>query len=253
MFFCDYFNKDILTIKTADNLGTIKGVYINKSTKRPRGLMMIQKEKQYILPFTKIVGNNHKITVPTAKSLSPVDSTQNLYLLTPHTKAYTHKGKCLGNFVDLTIQGDKLIWFDKPYPSRYISAMKDNTLIINLQPKKTSSPPRKKAAPTIADKIKEDTPPAPKQQVSLDKPKELVTETPNTEKTVEDYTPSPYIAEEKTINDYSFLEGRIVIRDIVDVNYGLHIKKGTVINNTIIELARKSGKLVYLALSSLLE
>lgn len=214
MFFSDFYNKDILSVKTGETLGKVAGLFININTKKAKALMVENGEQKFLLTFKRIAGNNEKITVATKRSLVQPNETnqQGLFLLDNSVQAYTHEGKDLGCFVDITLTGEKLIWFDKPYPFKYIAAMKDKTITINL---------------------------------GLKKPKLENSETKT--------NTSPYVPSEKKISDYSFLEGRIVIRDIIDSSKDVYIKKGTVINNSVIEMAKKGGKLVYLALSSLLD
>lgn len=229
MLFSDYYNKDILAINSAKFLGIIKGIYIDINTKKPKALAVQDKYNLFLLPFSKIIGNNHKVTVLTETSLQS-DNEQNqqqLFYIDHYTVAYTHEGKQLGNFIDVNISGEKLIWFDKPYLTKNVSAMYDKTLIINLGNKRSKKP-----------------------SISPESPEPLAIDTTTTSDPLQ---VSPYIPAEKEVSDYSFLQGRIVIRDIIDASCGVNIKKGTVINSSIIELARKSGNLVFLALSSLLD
>lgn len=214
MFFSDFYDKEILSVKTGDILGKVKGLYINSNSKKPKALMVKDDEKIFMLTFKRIVGNNEKITVATKKSLvlPEEQNLEELFLLDDTVRGFTHEGKDLGIFVDITLTGEKLIWFDKPYPFKYISAMNGKAVTINLGAKKQE---------TVLKEAQANS--------------------------------SPYVPEEKKINDYSFLEGRIVIRDIIDSSNGVYIRKGTVINNSVIEMAKKGGKLVYLALSSLLD
>lgn len=155
-----------------------------------------------------------KLTVYNASSLTEEtnENLESLFLLHKDIKAFTEDGAELGNFVDIVTKGEKLVWFDKPYDTKYIAGMNDNNIVINLN-------------------------------LRLPKPNNAVTEG----------EVSPYVPKQKAINDYSFLVGRIVVRDIIDNANNVYIRKGTVINNSVIDMAKKGGKLVYLSLSSLLD
>lgn len=209
MFYANYANKEVLTVKGAEILGVANGIYINKTSKRAEALMVKTEEGERILPLKKISGNADKITVY-SKDCFVENEQEKFFLLTKDTQAYNEDGILLGNFKDITVTGERLIWFDKPYPVRFISGFSDNTIVINLNLRlqKARSPEPK------------DKPPQPEQTV---------------------------------IDDYNFLLGRIVIRDIIDKPSNISIKKGTVINNSVLEQAKTGGKLVYLALSSLLD
>ncbi len=209
MFYANYAKKELLTVKGAQTLGVVGGIYINKVSKRAEALMIKTEDGEKVLPLKRIVGNADKITVY-SKDYLTTDTQDKFFLLTKGTKAYNEDGILLGNFCDITITGEKLIWFDKPYPVRFISGFSDDTIVINLnlrlQRTRSSEP-----------KVK------PPQQ------------------------------EQMLIDDYNFLLGRIVIRDIIDKPSNIIIKKGTVINNSVLDQAKTGGKLVYLALSSLLD
>lgn len=208
MFYANYANKEVLTIKGAEILGVASGIYIDKTSKRAEALMVKTSQGEKVLPIKKIAGNADKITVYSKDCLT--DEQEKLFLLTKDTQAYNEDGILLGNFKDITVTGERLIWFDKPYPVRYISGFSENTILINLNLRlqKTRSP---------EPKVK------------------------------------PQQPEQTVIDDYNFLLGRIVIRDIIDKPSNVIIKKGTVINNSVLDQARTGGKLVYLALSSLLD
>ncbi|HHU43472.1 MAG: PRC-barrel domain-containing protein [Bacillota bacterium] len=221
MLYSNFHNKEVYTVKKAEYMGQVQGIFIDKETKRPFALMLKNNDKVFYLPFRRITGNTDKITVYSSKSVFEYDNEElkDYFLLTNEVKAITEDGSDLGCFQDMTLKGDKLIWFDKPYPSKYIAGANEKIVTINFSLK--------------ADR----------------KPKQAPTPSSDTEET----SPSPYVAKEKVVNDYSFLLGRIVIRDIIDKTTGVYIKKGTVINQTTINMARKCGKLVHLALSSLLD
>ncbi len=271
MFFSDYYNKEVLAIDTAKSLGIVKGIYIDASNKKPKAVMVQKDNDGFFLAFRQIIGNNEKVTVSTADSLTKIDdkNIQELLYLDQFVIAYTHEGKYLGNFMDINISNDKLVWFDKPYPSRNISNVDKNILIINLgarkSRKKTNTQKDKESSKSSTPPSLTTTPPpshtttspshatSPSQTTSPSHTATSPSHTTYKNNIPPDIIPSPYVPAEKELNDYSFLNGRIVIRDIVDASCGVSIKKGTVINNSIIELAKKSGNLVFLALSSLLD
>lgn len=214
MLYRDYDGKEVLGVKSAEKLGKVQGIYINQNTKKPVALMVQNKDKRFLLSFKKILGNMDKLTVYNASSLTEEtnENLESLFLLHKDIKAFTEDGAELGNFVDIVTKGEKLVWFDKPYDTKYIAGMNDNNIVINLN-------------------------------LRLPKPNNAVTEG----------EVSPYVPKQKAINDYSFLVGRIVVRDIIDNANNVYIRKGTVINNSVIDMAKKGGKLVYLSLSSLLD
>ncbi|MFW5780442.1 MAG: PRC-barrel domain-containing protein [Bacillota bacterium] len=221
MLYSNFHNKEVYAVKKAEYMGRVQGIYIDSNTKKPFALMLKNNEKIFFLPFRRITGNTDKITVYSSKSLFEYNEQElkDKFLLQNSVKAITEDGTDLGCFQDITLKGDKLIWFDKPYPTKYVAGAKDNIITINFSLKSDRKPkPEPKQKPAIQQK-----------------------------------QASPYVPKEKIINDYSFLLGRIVIRDIIDKNTGVHIKKGTVINETTINMAKKCGKLVHLALSSLLD
>ncbi|MDD4316688.1 MAG: hypothetical protein PHC84_05980 [Clostridia bacterium] len=212
MFYTNYANKELMTVKDAKNVGRIDGVYIDKISKRAVALMVSTPDGEKALPLKKVAGCADKITVYSVDLLQDADI-EKLYLLTKDTEAYNEDGNRLGNFADISITGDRLIWFDKPYPARYISGTGDNGITINMNSRLQKSVVRE-----AKSKLK--------QQAAAD---------------------------QSVVDDYSFLLGRIVIRDIVDKSCGVNIRKGTVISNSVLEQAKQGGKLVYLALSSLLD
>lgn len=216
MLLSEFMGKEVLIVKTADFAGIVIGAYMDKLSKKITNLMVEKDNIKYMLDLNKVVGNMDKVTIYYQKYLVPysIEENENLYPLDKTIKCYTTSGADLGNFQDIHIKGGKLVWFDKPYFIKSIVGMKDENIIINLD-----------------QRLPKDEDPKPKLQKEV----------------------SPYIPEEKIINDYSFLLGRIVIRDIIDKTNDLYIKKGTVINSNTIEQAKNSGKLVYLALSSLLD
>lgn len=57
----------------------------------------------------------------------------------------------------------------------------------------------------------------------------------------------------KSLDDYAFLSGRIVIRDIYGENGEMLIRRGSVVNQAILALAYSEGKLIQLSLSVLLD
>ncbi len=209
MFYANYADKEVMTVKGAKNLGVIKGIYIDKNSKRVSALCVKSESEEKALPLKRAIGNADKVTVYSENYLIDADQ-EILFLLTKDTQAYNEDGILLGNFADITITGEKLIWFDKPYHTRYISGFSDNTIVINLNLRlqKSSSPEPKS---------------------------------------------KPVQSEQAVVDDYNFLIGRIVIRNIVDKANNVNIRKGTVITRSVLEQAKDGGKLVYLALSSLLD
>ena len=222
MFFKEFYDKELLSVQSGKQIGKVKGVFINKLTKKPKAFMVKdnKENKMYLLPLKKVAGNNDKIAVYNKRSLVEIEENliKDLFLLSEDVIAYSHEGKALGNFTDMTLDGDRYIWFDKPYPVKFISGLENSTVTINMGLKP------KDANPAMDETSK-----------------------------AEEKSPLPYVPKQTTVSDYSFLIGRIVIRDIIDETVGVNIKKGTVINQSVIDMAKKGGKLVYLALSSLLD
>src|SRR5690554_3999599 len=117
MLYKNFHNKEVYTVKKAEYMGQVQGIYIDLNTKRPFALMLKNNQKVFYIPFRRITGNTDKITVYSVKSVFDYNEEElkDKFLLSKDAKAITEDGLDLGFFQDMTLKGDKLVWFDKPY------------------------------------------------------------------------------------------------------------------------------------------
>jgi sporulation protein YlmC with PRC-barrel domain len=236
MLYSNIKNKVIVSISTANELGTVKGVYIDKAAKAPAYLGVEIGDEKKALKIKDVFCYSDIITVMDDEAITLPDNSENYVFIDTAAKIYDVKAFYIGELTDIRLTPVSynacLVSKDSFIKMQKIVGIQSGIIIVNTQKKQL----RRRWAATAPKLPKAQEPPAIPPPVSA----------PETEPE-QTYAEPP---KETVISNYNFLMGRRVLRDIVGINQELLIKKDTIITPKLIEEAKQMGKLVDLTLNS---
>ncbi|MFA5449173.1 MAG: hypothetical protein WC292_01875 [Clostridia bacterium] len=232
MLYSQLKGKKVVAIDTANYCGTVSGIYIQKDTYAATHLLLSDAEN-CILAYADIFGFGETLTIRSAEVLSPLDAVKDFTFFDIGLPVLDVDGNSLGTSKELDLHAksrEKRFTADEVINLKAIVASSPEAIVVN--PRRKQLKPRPKQ-----------TQPAKETPPEFHKPYEEVQLATATFR-------EPTVTE-KINNDYSFLLGRRVEREITDITRTFVIKAGTVITDRIIDTAQKAGKLVDLTINSI--
>lgn len=236
MLYSNIKNKVVVSISTANKLGQVKGVYIDKTLRAPIYLGVEGDEGAWALKISDVFCHSDIITVLNDEAVAPMGNMDNCEFVDMGAEVYDVKAFFIGSLTDIkltpTSPNALLIVKDCHIKMQKIISLQSKTIIVNTQRKQL-----KNKLQTLQ---------------ALPKPQETaaIAPAPNVLQLTDAgpaYNPP---LKQRTDYGYNFLLGRRLVRDIVGINQELLIKKDTIITPHLIEQARKTGKLIDLSLNS---
>ena len=254
MVFGDFYNKKVIDLVTPKELGTVEGIYLDKTYFLPEGLA-VSGISDAMLYIPEIAGRESFITVCGEDAMV---SSLNHIKIRIGQRALTRSGKDLGEVTDI-IFGRKYVRLTvggESIPAYKIVASSDDYLIVNFRLGKPLSIEEggEKAPEDISDYEEYK---ATDNEISDTENKFFVTVeqfgNPQSDKGFGEFVvtaTAPLPNQTTGAPDYSFLLGRKVEREISDLTRTFHIAVGTIITEQVLAYAKKAGKIVDLAINS---
>lgn len=253
MIFDEIYQKKVIALDTAEELGEVSGIYLDKKTFALAGIA-VGGEKAFLLPTNDIVGKEDMITVPSIDVLKCEG--EDTYKISIGQKVLTRFGKELGEICGIVFGRKyvKLELADTSLAPYKITAATKGYLVVNLRAGRpnlsvddqeetledtdiAASDAQDEFMSDIAEPVDFAT-----QQIPSAQFEEFV---------VTAGAPLRYSAPyDGTSADYSFLLGRRVEREISDLTRTFSIAVGTIITEQVLTRAKRAGKIVDLAVNS---
>lgn len=255
MLYSQIKGKNVYTIEGAEVLGEISGVYIDRNTYTVKYLLLSNAQKR-ILPFNDVFSAGDAVLVRSSQCLLDEDIAADCIFFDIDVSVYDVDGNYLGDAgeLDLDLKYDSREFWVNDVNIKLKTIVSSSAQVIIVNPKYKALKPRVKQPKQIkeqteTDTVKENAPVETEPQsapqnnapyIEINLPEEKGSS--QNETTVKE--------EPRAANDYSFLLGRKVFRDIQDIGRTFIIYAGTVIDETAVEKAKKAGKLVELTINS---
>ncbi len=238
MLYSNIKNKMVVSISTANELGVVKGVYIEKATKAPFYLGIEKEDTEKVLKIKDVFCHNDIITILKDDMVAPIEGEQQYVFVDIGAEIYDVKAFHIGALTDikLTPTSPNACLISKEYAVRMqkIVGLQSRIIIVNTQRKQLQK--RLPAPQTmVLPRAEEPLALSPSQPDTLAQPA---------------VHQASFAPKEKVISNYNFLLGRRVLRDIIGINQELLVKKDTIITPRHIAQAKQIGKLIDLSLNS---
>lgn len=252
MLYGEIENKVIVALDTACALGRVTGAYIDSDTYRADYIRTSNSDMP-ILALADMYSYGDVITVLSDKKMQSEDVCKDMLLYKNGLTVSDVDGNVLGISNELPLSGGKRnrVFFadDKRIQLRSVVSAGKDFIIVNPRYKKIGE---KEELPKKAELIS-DKPAATEVAIPLSAmPTETVGDINFDSVRGGNSRPAVYRKEERMPeNDYNFLIGKHVKRDLTDLTRTFLIKSGTVINERVIEYAKKAGKLIELTVNSI--
>lgn len=239
MLYSNIKNKMVVSISTANELGGVKGVYIEKATKSPVYLGVDGESGIGVLKIKDVFCYNDIITVLRDEAVAPLQEAEQYTLIDIGAEIYDVKAFRIGALSDIKLTPTSpnacLISQDCAVKMQKIVGLQSKLILVNTQRKQLQ---KRLSAPQTMVLQKAEEPLA----LSSSQP-EISASFP----TAYQDSNAP---KERVISNYNFLLGRRVLRDIVGINQELLVRKDTIITPRLIAQAKQIGKLIDLSLNS---
>ncbi len=238
MLYSNIKNKMVVSISTANELGVVKGVYIEKATKSPIYLGVNGENGINVLKIKDVFCYNDIITVLRDEMVAPLQEAEQYILIDIGAEIYDVKAFRIGALSDIKLTPTSpnacLISQDCAVKMLKIVGLQSKLIMVNTQRKQLQ---KRLSAPQTMVLQKAEEPLA----LSASQPENIAPPTAYQDSN----TPK-----ERVISNYNFLLGRRVLRDIVGINQELLVRKDTIITPRLIAQAKQIGKLIDLSLNS---
>ena len=239
-------SKQVLNLFSGKIEGTIKDVCFDNQYKKIVSLTMFDEhEEEFVIPANKIYSIGDKVVIKNSEGListiNQAETTQNNPI---NLQVFSIDGESFGRLSEIEFD-DKLHAVSYKTKTKTFSSSQivnvAKSIIINLSDKKVKlSDFRPRKISTLISSTPQET-------VKIMAPQ--IEESPTIQSSGNftiNTSPSP----QKIVGNTNFLLGRKVLKSIYSVSNQLIIKKEATINEKILDIARKNGKLSELTLYS---
>lgn len=236
MLYSEIAGKKLISLADAKTIGEVSGVYINPETYAAEYISL--NDDMHILSPAKIFGAGGVLTVAGTDALTDINEAKDYLFYNNGLSVVNVAGEVKGVSADLDFnakKSDRGFTTDTGVFFRFksIIAVSDNTIVVNPENRKLQPKERKPKTEKIIAEAKAG--------INF----EEVSFTATAPITV-----ASVARAETQISDYSFLIGRRVRYEVSDLTRTFVVKPGTVINEKVIEAARRAGKIVDLVIKS---
>lgn len=256
MLASELISKKLIVLSSAQEAGTVANVLFDTSLSRGKLLHVLcdsdRRPEHCYVPLKKVSSVGDACVVKTEDSLLGEWETDNVVPCPINRTAYAHDGELLGRILDVELDKDKvcgIVTEKGTFSPDKVVSFSDGLLVLNTSDKPLKIPKPRKNPPAADSRA-----------VTVHKNAAAQTEQPaaNAAQTEEQVSaqnsvpvPSLIPQEDTTVTrsplNYPFLLGKPVHAAIADSGRIL-IPAGTVVTQEVIDLAKRHGKLVQLAL-----
>ncbi|MDR0696161.1 MAG: hypothetical protein LBF68_01265 [Christensenellaceae bacterium] len=234
-------NLNVCSINDAKFFGKPEGVYIFKKTFMC-GYIVLSHAEVNILPYANIYSSKDVIMIKSSYVLMRTNAIEDCFFLKPKNPVIDVDGSNFEELEDLELTGKSgyLICKTKKIKFNKIVSSSNDLIIVNTNSR--SLVEQKSLNPSTHDKLIP--------IIDYLPPKKQLIERATTEVLL---SAKPEYRDQVTQDlntDYSFLIGRRVGKEIIDLTRTFIVKEGTVITTNLILSAKKAGKLADLTIHS---